>query len=195
MPSSCPLCLSNQDDSRCHTMSHHLATAASFHFFFKLFSLSQELQVEYHVAQRDEQICSHMSMLHSLSNCILCAPGWHRNAGKKQKYWHVQTPGRLTDTLTENICLSMISSVCSVTPGVTAGYLHTKVSERLTRSDVTRSKLHRNANKDSKKTFLRRQSQTVFTQMAILSSIHLFLLHLCVHFLFFPSSFCLQEDV
>lgn len=82
--------------------------------------------------------------------------------------------GRPTNTRADNICLSMTSSVCSVTPGVTAGYLHTKVSERLTRSDVTRSELHRNANKDSEKACLRRQSQTVFTRMAILSSIHLF---------------------
>lgn len=31
----------------------------------------------------------HMSTLHSSSNCILRAPWWHGNAGKKRKYWHV----------------------------------------------------------------------------------------------------------
>lgn len=84
----------------------------------------------------------------------------------------------------------------SVTPGVRAGYLHTKVSERLTRSDVTHSKLHRNANKDSKRTRMRWKSETMFTQMAILSSIRCFFFIASLFtFSFSPSSSCIEEDV
>lgn len=152
--------------------------------------------MEYHVAQSYEQLCNHTSILHSSSSCILCAPGWHRNAEKKQKYWHVQTPGRLTNTQADNICLSMTSSVCSVTPGVTAGYLHTKVSERLTRSDVTRSELHRNANKDSKKHAWDGNLRLCLPEWQFYPELifFFFIASLCT-LSFFPSSFCFQEDV
>lgn len=117
------------------------------------------------------------------------------DTGMLGKSENIDMSGRPTNTRGDNICLSMTSSVFSVTPGVTAGYLHTKVSERLTRSDVTRSELHRNANKDSKRACLRRQSQTVFTRMAILSSIHLFFYYSSVYaFLFFSSSPRRLED-
>lgn len=193
MPSIWPLCFSNQDDSRCHIMSYHLATAASFLLFFPFSPFPKKFMwnITFH-RETSKSITTHVyapfiRKLHFMRSRVT------QECWGKAKI--LTCSGRLTDTLTDNICLSMTSSVCSVTPGVTAGYLHTKVSERLTSSDVTRSELHRNANKDSKKTCLRRQSQTVFTWMAILSRIHLFLLHLCVHFLFPPSSFCLEEDV
>lgn len=110
------------------------------------------------------------------------------DTGMLGKSENIDLRRRLADLPTRaDICLSMTSSVCSVTPGVTAGNLHTKVSERLTRSDVTHSELLRSANKDSEKACLRLPSQTMFTQMAILFSIHLFFFSFsCVYaFLFF----------
>lgn len=128
--------------------------------------------MEYHVKARNEQMFGHTCLrsIH-LRTAFYVLRGDTGMLGKSE---NIDMSGRPTNTRADNICLSMTSSVFSVTPGVTAGYLHTKVSERLTRSDVTRSELHRNANKDSEKACLRRQSQTMFTRMTILSSIHLF---------------------
>lgn len=115
------------------------------------------------------------------------------DTGMLGKSENIDMSGRPTNTRADNICLSMTSSVCSVTPGVTAGYLHTKVSERLTRSDVTRSECTATQTKTLRKPVWDGNLRPCLPEWQFCPAfIFFFLLQLCLCFPFFfflpPSS-------
>lgn len=76
MPTICPLCFSNQDDSCHRIMSYHIATAASFFFTFSFFPKKFMWIITLH---SDKQSCSQTSVLQSLLICTLYIPGGQRN--------------------------------------------------------------------------------------------------------------------
>lgn len=179
MPYICLLCPSNP--AGWFMLSNHVLSSCH-NSIFSFFSLSKGVhECMWNIMLQREMSGSVATCLCSIHLRIaFYAPRVDRGMlGKGKNIDMLKWP---TNAQTDYICFSMTSSVCSMTPGVTAGYLHTKVRERLTRSDVTCSKLHHNANKDFKKPPCTLR-QNVYPNGNFIQY-SFFLLHLCLHFLF-----------